>query len=221
MTAIMLVLLFLPPMKHGKQDWPKSEVTQRDMAQINTTCVYMNASDSPFLTVPASSPSSLPVGGSTVNNCQFCHALVLGQTVVSQGCWAQGDGCSTPCTLSSLFPPSLVLKVKYPGMEFCCCSGDRCNKAWQHPHRGSNSQTEPGCGEASSIVLSGVEIVLLIVVGVLLVLIVILLVLVSRPVPAPVASTQFLLKLSPPRQHTLSTGWGSLESLLEGGIDNG
>ena len=144
-----------------------------------TTYYIRNTSDSPVLTVSASS-SPLPGSGSTVSNCQYCHALVLDHAVVSQGCWAQADGCSTPCTLSQLFPPSLVLSVEHPDMRFCCCAGDQCNQAWHHPQQGGGGGAEPGWVETPSLILSGVEIGLLSMAGGLVVLIVVLIVLVTR-----------------------------------------
>jgi len=225
MVAMMKVLILLFPLNSGKKELSNSEeISQEAMAMLNfnTTCAYVNTTGSPFLTVSAS-PSSLFTGSdSTVSNCQYCHALVLDHTVVSQGCWAQPDGCSTPCTLSYLFPPSLVLKVRYPDMQFCCCSGDKCNQAWHHPRQGGvGGGAQHGWVETPSRVLSGVEIVLLSMAGVLVVLIVILTVLVTRPVPVPPSHTQYILQLPHPGPHTITSGWSSLESLLEEGMDNG
>merc|ERR1712032_637500 len=50
--------------------------------------------------------------------CKFCHALTYKGHIVSQGCWLEGDGCSSPCLLSPLGRDQL---------SFCCCHGDLCN----------------------------------------------------------------------------------------------
>merc|ERR1719186_1746369 len=132
MMLVMLVLLMLLQIKLARQD--KEVADKPDV--MNTTCAYKNTSGTPFIFISPSAaphPTTLLLNEEEhlVSHCRYCHTLLQGQAVLSQGCWAQGDGCSTPCTLSHLFPPSLLLTVTNPRlkgeMRFCCCYGDNCN----------------------------------------------------------------------------------------------
>jgi len=85
------------------------------MGNSNTTCAYK--------AVPPEFQSLVSVEGGEGGEgewgrCKFCHALAYNGHIVSQGCWLEGDGCSSPCLLSPLGRDQL---------SFCCCHGDLCN----------------------------------------------------------------------------------------------
>jgi len=85
------------------------------MGNSNTTCA--------FKAVPPEFQSLVSVEGGEGGEgewgrCNFCHSLTFEGQVVSQGCWLEGDGCSSPCLLSPLGRDQL---------SFCCCHGDLCN----------------------------------------------------------------------------------------------
>ena len=128
---------------------------------MKTSLFCRNGSLSPILSVV---PHSLPL-----TNCQYCHTLVQGKDVLSQGCWAQGDGCSTPCTLHNIFPPSLL--------QFCCCSGDDCNQEWMEDQ---GQKEKPQRHKESHQVFSVSELALMAVLLSLVCLLVILTILLIR-----------------------------------------
>jgi len=85
------------------------------MGSTNTTCAYK--------AVPPEFQSFVSVEGgeggeSELGRCNFCHTLAFEGHIVSQGCWLEGDGCTSPCALSPLGSDQL---------SFCCCHGDLCN----------------------------------------------------------------------------------------------
>merc|ERR550517_1495376 len=69
------------------------------MGSTNTTCAYK--------AVPLEFQSLVSVEGGgggegEWRRCNFCHTLAFEGHIVSQGCWLEGDGCSSPCLLSPL-----------------------------------------------------------------------------------------------------------------------
>merc|ERR1719341_675788 len=161
----------------GRQDPHEGEEHLEDTKDsVNTPCAYKNGSLSPLLTVVPPTLLSPPT-------CSYCHTLVQGRDVLSQGCWAQGDGCSTPCTLHTIFPPSLL--------QFCCCSGDHCNQEWVEDQ---GQEETPHRSREMSTGVSGMELGLVAVFLGLLCLLVILTLLLIRqyqyqttPIPIPIS----------------------------------
>jgi len=97
------------------------------MGSSNTTCAYK--------AVPPEFQSLVSVEGGEGGEgewgrCKFCHALAFKGQIVSQGCWLEGDGCSSVCLLSNLGMDQL---------SFCCCHGDLCNLTPQ-PAQALNSE---------------------------------------------------------------------------------
>lgn len=74
-----------------------------EQEQGNTVCSFMNvtAQHPQSLKVWPKAPS-LPSPGMVQTDCRFCHAISVGSTIVSQGCWLSGEGCSTTCGLRKL-----------------------------------------------------------------------------------------------------------------------
>ena len=131
-----------------------------------------NASGSPFLSVAAPTAPTHHLSGNSVTECGYCHTLLLGQEVVSQGCWDTGDGCSTPCTLTQL--------VTQPAMLFCCCAGDGCNQEWGPAVQAGQAVLTTTCRETAALTFSVTELLLMMTLLILIILLIILSMLLTR-----------------------------------------
>jgi len=60
-------------------------------------------------------------GSAWIRNCEQCFTIWESATknIITQGCWYTSDGCSSSCVSDG---------VVGTGLEFCCCSGDKCNE---------------------------------------------------------------------------------------------
>merc|ERR1719186_1039901 len=200
---------------------------------MNTTCAYNITSGSPFIFLfpskaPAPTVLHLTAEEHHISHCRYCHALLQGQAVLSQGCWAQGDGCSTPCTLSHLFPPSLLLAVTNPRlkreMRFCCCYGDNCNHELEWTNDDDRQAVTNIITMETAMTSSIRELVLMVIVVILVVMIVLLSALLRRQAGEhsllPDGQKQDVrecLKQTPYLAGKGSRRRESLERLLEGG----
>ena len=129
-------------------------------------------SGSPFLSVAAPTAPAHHSGNS-VTECSYCHTLLLGQEVLSQGCWDTGDGCSTPCTLTQL--------VTQPALLFCCCAGEGCNQEWGQAGQAGQAVLTTTCRETpASLTLSVTELLLMMTLLILIILLIMLSILLTR-----------------------------------------
>lgn len=104
---------------------------------MQTKCVYRPLKNNSLVKISTLHPLSELSVGNISYKCDFCHTLVQGDTVISQGCWTPGDGCEEDCRVTPLVSTSLLQRLE-PGfsgtglseLKFCCCSGQFCNQNW-------------------------------------------------------------------------------------------
>jgi len=112
-------------------------VTNSENEYMQTKCVYRPLKNNSLVKISTLHPLSELSLGNISYKCDFCHTLVQGETVISQGCWTPGDGCDGDCRLTPLVSTSLLQRLE-PGssgaslseLKFCCCSGEFCNQNW-------------------------------------------------------------------------------------------
>jgi len=188
----------------------------------NVTCAHRHPSGFPLVISALSSP---PI------TCHHCHALLLGQTLLSQGCWDPGHGCSSPCTLSTVLPSSINKNgdLSSSALKFCCCSGNFCNTNWRDvqvekskDQKQVNESKQKYEDEIKKIRLSMTEIFLLIVLILLLIMLVILLLLLKwQSTRENTSNSKSNFNLSPPiLQQKSMVLRCSLENLLDGPSEN-
>jgi len=90
--------------------------------QGNTICAFMNVTvQHPRVKVwpQVHKPLQTEYEGESLvqTNCRFCHAISVGTTIVSQGCWLSGDGCSKTCRLRKLIADTRVEVSRSRGQE--------------------------------------------------------------------------------------------------------
>jgi len=183
----------------------------------NVTCAHRHPTGFPLVISTLSSP---PI------TCHHCHALLIGQTLLSQGCWDPGHGCSSPCTLSTVLPSSINKNgdLSSSALKFCCCSGDFCNTNWRDAQvEKDNDQKEVDESKQKyedgikKIRLSMTEMILLFFLILLLILLVILLLLLKwQSTRENTSKGKSNFNLSPPilQQKNIYLRY-SLENLLE------
>jgi len=121
--------------------------------------------------------------------CSYCHAVVMGDVIISQGCWLAANGCTSTSSC-------LLIPLGQNKLSFCCCQGDQCNsspKLSKDPHYSDIDDVSDSVAESvprqlhqtrdqhnSRSILSNTELGLLAALVLLLILLFLLLLLLAR-----------------------------------------
>jgi len=121
--------------------------------------------------------------------CSYCHAVVQGDVIISQGCWLAANGCTSTSSC-------LLIPLGQNKLSFCCCQGDQCNsspKFSKDPHNTDIEDVSDTLPESvprdlhqtrdqhnSRSILSNTELGLLAALVLLLILLLLLLLLLAR-----------------------------------------